>query len=243
LESETGVSFKDGISEFYNASIWNDGSVFAMVIDKNLKAVKNFFKKKSFYRVETYKGKEIFESKMDTELKFYFPGDSLLLISTNKTFFDKIISGKYESLNSNEKFLKLIEGIKTKDEYWMATNEENYIKPLMAKMIGKINEPAVNDLIKSVNSITLAAGFNNDVELESNWGCSDQRKAFLLSTAIKGALAMNLLSNGDPEISETLEKIEVDRNKSEINFQLILNAKDLEGLKNFALKRNLNKNL
>ena len=133
--------------------------------------------------------------------------------------------------------MNVIKDIKNKRHYWIAgdkgINTLNYLK----KLVGLNEKLPVKRLIKSVKSITLAAQFDDGIDIESNWNCRDSKNAYLLSTAIKGALAMDILSGNDYALGKILQKTEVEMESSQVTLQLELKGEDFDKLKDIAKKK------
>jgi len=105
-------------------------------------------------------------------------------------------------------------------------------------------------ILKTIDDITLSAQFEKGIEIDLTLGCSDIKNAYLLTAAIKGALAMELwrsdgfpLSGSDFLLDGVLEKMEVERNSKKINLKINLEDDDIKHLKDIVKKNNTEKKL
>ena len=242
FESKTGIGLNDGISQVFFSS-GRDFNIAVIVFNKNFKKVRNYFEDKDNFIKESFGDKTVYKAKEKLTIQFYFVNDSTLLTANNFNNIESVLSGKSSLIKNKDLLSGLINSIKYKRQYWIATDEGmaavNYIK----NFIDFNDKIPVKHILKSVKGITLSIQLNGEVNIESCWNCNDSRNAYLLSTAIKGALALDLLSDGNYSISRILQKTEVERTNSQINLQLELKGDDITALKDFAKQINVERKL
>jgi len=188
-------------------------------------------------------GKKFFQSKEGGSVKFYFANDSTLIMINSEAYLNDLIASEHKSLLDNKSLFPIIQSIQRGSQYWVATDDGGYASGLLQQLVSSYKKLPAKSLISSVKNITLAANFDEGVKIESEWGCEDTKSAYLLSAAIKGALAMDLLAGKDSALNELLQKMEVEHDQQNINFEINLNKNDLSDLKNFAKKNQLDKKL
>jgi len=243
FEEKTGVGLNSGISEVFISVDKNLNNVAVVVFDKNLKKIKNYFDKSGSSGKESINNNIVYTLKEESPLQLYFINDSTALVANNPGYIKSVITRKDNPLNNNKSLISIIKNIKNKRQYWMATDRGTYAVNYIKKIIGVDENVPVNNILKSVESVTLAAQFDEGIDIESNWNCKDSKNAYLLSTAIKGALAMDLLSGSNHSLGKILQKTEVERSNSQINFQLELKGDEINKLKDFAKQRDLARKL
>lgn len=243
FEKETGVGIGNGVMEFITTGSWSGNDASILTFDKNLAAVKNYFTNKNRFDNSELSGRKIFQLKEGGNSKFYFANDSTLIIINSDAYLNNIIASKHKSLIDNITLYPIIKTIQSKSQYWIATDEGGYAEGILQQLVSSYKKLPAKNLIRSIKNVTLAANFDDGVKIESEWGCEDAKSAYLLAAAIKGALAMDLLAGKDNALNEMLQKMEVEHDRQNINFEINLNKNDLSELKSFAKKNQLDKKL
>ena len=243
FEMGTGIGINKGISQIFISSnkYYRDAAV--IVLDKNYRNVKNNFENYEDFIKESINNKPVYSLKGKFHLQFYFVNDSVLLASSSLNYVKSIINKKNRSLNNNKEFLNVINSIKNKKHYWIATDNGEYAINYIRKFFNFEQKIPVNNVLKSIKNVTLSAEFDNGLDIESRLNCIDSKNAYLLSTAIKGALAIDLLSGGDYSFGRILQKTDVERLNKQINLQLELKGEEINVLKDFAKQKNLERKL
>ena len=243
FKEETGVGLEGGISQILIAHSKNLDNVTIAVFNKNLSKIKSYFNKYDNFSKELINNNSVYTLKERYPVQVFFINDSTIIAVNNINFIKSIIEKKNTPLKNNKSLFGIIRNIKNKNQYWIATDKGTYAVNYIRKILGVNENTHVNKILKSVESVTLAAQFGDGIDIESNWNCNDSKNAYLLSTAIKGALALDILSGDDHSIGKILRKTEIERSKSQINFQLELKGKDINTLKDFAEKKDLERKL
>jgi len=243
FENETGVGLNNGVSEIYTASTWRGNNVIAVSFDKNFEKIRNYFREENGFEEIKKGNRKIFTSKFKTSADFYFPNDSLLLIINDDDYIDKLFGDNNKSLKDNKKLIGVIKKIRNKKHYWMATDKGNYAAALLEKLLNVNQDLKSRDFINSIEDISLSAEFQEGVNIESLWNCNSSKNAYLLATAIRGALAMDLFKGESNALGKLLEKMEIERENSQINIQIDIDKSDIEEIKNLAKKDLIQKKL
>ena len=243
LEKETGIGLNRGISQIFISSGSDYPNVAVILLNNNYTKIKNSFESQNGFVKQNIGKETVYELKGRYPLHFYFTNDSTILAADNLDYIKAVINKNNSSLINNRIFLSIIRRIKNKNQYWIASDKGEYIVTYVRKVFNFEKKIPVNEVLKSIRSFTLSAEFDNGLELKSGLSCSDSKNAYLLSTAIKGALAMDLLSGGDYSFGKILQKTEVESSNSLINLRLELKGDEINKLKDFAKLKNLERKL
>ncbi len=243
FEKRTGIGLNKGISQIFISSSKNYWNVAVIILDKNSRKIKSNFESYSGFIKESINNKSVYKLKGKFPLQFYFVNDSILLTASKLNYIKTVINKKNNSLNNNRAFIRTIKSIRNKKQYWIATDKGEYVVNYLGKIFNFGKKIPVNNVLKSIESVTLSTKFDNGLDIESRLNCSDSKNAYLLSTAIRGALAMDLLSGGDHSFGRILQKTDVERLNSQVNLQLELKGNEINILKDFAKQKNLERKL
>ena len=236
FEEQSGVGLNDGVSEVYISSTWMGKNIIAVTFDKNFEKVSNYFKSSNRFEKIRKGDKEIFAGKLNISADFYFPSDSLLLIINDDDYIDKLMGENIKSIKDNKKLMGIIKKIRSKKHYWMATDKGNYAAELLERLFSVNRELRGRNFINSIEGISLSAEFKEGINIESLWSCSSSKDAYLLAAAIQTALSMDLFKNETTYLGKLLDKIEIDRNDSQIDFHIEISKNDIEEIKSLAKK-------
>ena len=243
LENESGVGLNNGISQIFISSGTDANDAAMIILDENSRNIKNNFDNNKDFIKKNIADKSIYELKGKFPLKFYFANDTMLLVAKDLNYIKSVINKKNNSLNNNKIFIGTIKSIKNKKQYWIASDKGEYIVDYITKFFNFEKRIPVNNILKSIKSVSLSAKFEDGLDLESKLNCSNSKNAYLLSTVIKGALAMDLLSGGDYSFGKILQKTDVERQNSQINIQLELGKDEIITLKDFAKQKKIERKL
>ncbi|MEJ2616069.1 MAG: hypothetical protein P8Z35_14010 [Ignavibacteriaceae bacterium] len=201
------------------------------------------FENYSGFIKENINNKSVYTLKGKFPLQFYFVNDSMLITAGNLNYIKTVINKTNNSLNNNKSFIRAIKNIRNKKQYWIATDNGEYALNYIRKFFNFGQKIPVNNVLKSIESVTFSVKFDNRLDIESKLDCNDSKNAYLLSAAIKGALAMDLLSGGDYSFGRILQKTYIKRLNRQVNLQLELNGNDINIIKDFAKQKNLERKL
>jgi hypothetical protein len=241
FEKKTGVGLNDGVSEIYVASTWMGNNIITVSFNKNLEKVGNYFRDSNKFDIIQKGEREIFSSRQKISADFYFPNDSLLIIINDADYLNKLLGDNNRSLKENKKLISIIKQIRSKKHYWMATDNGSYAAALLEKLLSVNQDLRIKNIANSIQGISLSADFKEGVNVESIWGCNNSKNAYLLAAAIQSALSMDLFKNENTFLGKLLDKMEIERENSKINFKIEMDKSDIEEIKNMA-KKDLNQN-
>ncbi len=243
FEKETGYGFNKGVNEVFTSTTWDGINTFIISFDNQSGKLRDYFKNRKNFKTILINGIEIFQPVQNPSSFFYLKNDTLLIIINDIEYLNDLLADKHEPLSLNSNFIGIVNNIRYKNHYWMATDKGSYAAILLEQVGGKNNIPQVRDLVKNINEITLSAYFGSGVEIESNWGCSDTKSAYLLSTALRSALALDLFSDIDLALSKVLENTRIKRDEKVVKISLALDDKAITMLQSLSKKKNIDKNL
>ncbi len=231
FEEETGVGLRKGIEEILIANTIDNKSVFLVRFNENYNRVKNYFYKNPSFIKNEIENRETFSLKENPTTQIYFPEASVLLLTNEKSFLDSIILGKGKRLKENNNFISIIRNIKNKSIAWMATDKGAFAAGLFDRVAGKDSKLLSPEILSSIDNMSVSATFSNGVQIESSLGCSSAGDAYLLASAVQGAIAMNILSEKNVKLGKIFSKMDVKREVNLIRFHIELTKKELNDLK------------
>jgi hypothetical protein len=224
LEKEEGVTFGNGISGLYSGDTWEGLNVFVFRLDRSRKNVERFLGGNRFRKGES-KGKEYYQLQGE-ETYFYLLNDSSLVVVNSLQFLLDRFEGRGKSMINNREYMNLIEGIRFKDNYWLATREKTFAAALLNQLID--NKDFIGkDLINNINGLSFSLKLEEGMEMESKMYCKSSNDAYLISNGIRTAIAMDLIG-GDKEMQAILDKFEIEREGNIISIYINLNEVELE---------------
>jgi hypothetical protein len=242
FEKQTGAGINNGISELYTCTTWDGNDIVIITFEQKKKEIEKYFNNPVKFIKTSFKGKTVFRFAGKKGPDFYFSDPSTLIILKDEDYLASVIEGHNESVLKNAEFSSLINNINLKRHYWMATNQGSFAVSLIKMMLGSRDVPG-KELISSIKDISIAAEFSDNVKLESILGCKDEKSAYMISAAVRSAVAMNLFSSVDSRLGSIMENLDVERDNNKLNFKLLLNKKDILKLKELSKKRKTDKNL
>jgi hypothetical protein len=164
-------------------------------------------------------------------LNFYFPDDSILVVTDNEDYLLSLLKTEKKPLSENKEIFTLVEKIEGKNHYWMVTDQPGFASIPLKKLFNINESRQFNDIIKSLKHITLSIIFSDEAEVNSVLTCSSTRNAFLFSSAIRGAIALDLFSQKNYELGEIIENINLERKNNDIVVKINLDNDDIKKVK------------
>ena len=233
FEKATGTGINKGIKEIIFVKTKDENNILLTRFDRNYNGVKNYFRESTDFQETSVK--DIFTLRKKSAAKFYIPGDDLLIASSRGEYIDSLADGRIKRLTSNKDFLTITESIRNKNTIWMVTDKGSLAGGIFNYLAGKDSKLLSPEILSSIKSFSVSAQFNDGAEVESVLGCSNAGNAYLLAAAVEGAVAMNILSKKNYKLGKIFDKMDVNREGKLIRFQLDLEAKELDELKQLAL--------
>lgn len=238
FEEETKVNLKKGINEILIAHTNDDKSIFIVLFADSYNRVKDFFNKSPGFIKNEINKKETFSLKENPSAQIYFPEHDILLLTNDSSFQKSLIMNEGKKLSENGHFISIINNIKNKNHIWMATDKGAYAAGIFDRIAGKDSKLLSPEILSSISNFTLSAGFSEGVQIESALGCTSAGNAYLLASAVEGAIAMNILSEKDIKLGKIFGKLDVKREGKLIRFNINLTKKELDDLKLFKKYNN-----
>lgn len=226
--NQTGLSFENGIDEMILANEWNDKTVMILNGDFNAQKVKEYFSTKHFLK---------------KNFNFHFPNERTIVVSNDSMWIFNIASGKkYSPFLDNKDYIDIIDAVKFKNQFWIATNQNSVASELIAKGAKVLNprpfteNEKVKELTNSIRYINLSAKFGTDVNVNSYWQCTDELKAALLKSVMNGLISfITLTSPNDPLINE-IANADVSLNYKSVEINLTIPENKLKEIRNSSIK-------
>ncbi len=243
FEKITGAGLEKGVSEVFTSNSWNGNGVAAIIFNDDAEGVKKYFEDEKKFSSEKIGDKIVYTFKDKSPAKFYFPEAKILLIVKSKDYLTELINGEAETLKQNKRFLEVISSIRNKNHYWFAAGNGSYAASLLKMITGSGKNSEVKKIISTIDNISLSAEFSDGVKIVSIAGCKSSGDALLLSTTIRSAIAMNLLSSSNPVLDKIIQNMDIDRNDKKISLSVALNHDDILKLRDISRKKITDKNL
>jgi len=240
FEKQTGAGINNGISELYTCTTWKGNDIVIITFNQKQKEIERFFNNTAKFTRIGLNGKKVFKYSDRKGPDFYLPDPSTMIIIKDEDYLSRLIEGNNEQLARNSEFNSLINSINLKHHYWMATNQGSFAVNIIKMLLGSRDVPG-KELISSVKDISIAAEFSDNVKLESVLGCKDDKSAYLISAAVRSAVAMNLFSSVDSRLGSIMENLDVEREDNKLNFELLLNKNDILKLKELSKNKKTDK--
>jgi hypothetical protein len=231
FEHETGINLNDGISEIVISNTTTDQSVILISFNKNYELIKKYFKENIDFEKNIYNEEEIYTLKGKSNTGVYLPGTNLVIVANKASYLDSLITGNFKGISSNENFISIIKNITNKENVWMATDKGAFAAGLFDRLAGKDSKLLSPEILSSIDNMTVSAEFNDGADIETVLGCSTTGNAYLLSVAVEGAIAMNILSEKNPKLGKIFNKMDVNREGNLIRFKINLSNSNLNDIK------------
>jgi hypothetical protein len=199
----------------------------------------NYFNDALLFTPGMVNNKKFYELRSGTLSKFYFIDDSTLIVMNNASNLLDLLSEKRQSLKDNTLFVNLVQSVKNKKQYFLVTDKGSFAAALFEPLFGHSKELPVKEIISSISSIQLSAEFNNGVSIESVWEFNNSKNAYLLSTAIKSAIAIGIFKQKDVTLGSIIEDMTINRYDKKIKFSLELEKDKLNKIRHSSLNNTL----
>lgn len=238
FEEETGIGLNKGVEEIIIAVAEDGQNVFLVRFDDNHKKVRDYFNKSPVFSKNEMGDKEIFTLKQNPSAQMYFPNKSILLFSKGKSLFRSLITDKGKRLKDNDNFMSIIKNIKSKHNVWIASDKGTVVAELFNQLAGKNSKLLSPKILSSINNFSLSTEFSGDIQVESVMDCSSPGNAYLLASAVEGAVTMKIISRKDERLGRIFNKMDIKREGELIRFHVELTEKDLNDLKSLTKNNN-----
>lgn len=238
FEENTGVGLNNGIAEIIIGTAEDEQNVFLVRFDDKYKKVKDYFNKSPDFIKNKTGDKETFILKQNPSSHFYFPENSILLLTKGKSLFESLTMDYGKRLKDNDKFISIIRNIESKNYIWIASDQGTFATEMFKRFAGKDSKVLSPRVLSSINNLSLCADFSNGIQIESVLGCSSAGDAYLLTSAVEGAVAMKIISRKDEQLGKIFDKMNIKREGDLIRFNVALTENELNDLRSLTKYNN-----
>ncbi len=228
FEKETGTGIEKGIKEIVIANSRQDEAIILVRFENNYDRVKRYFDKSPDF--SSTDKPDVFSIKDKPSVRVYFPGRNIMVVSNKEDYADSLKNTEGTTLKENKNFISIINNIKEKQSLWMATDKGAFAAGIFDRLAGKDSKLLSPEILSSIDNFTISAKFNGGTEIESVLGCSSAGNAYLLSSAVESAIAMNIVSSKNYTLGKLLDKMDVNREGNLIRFRLNVSEGELNDI-------------
>lgn len=258
----TGASISEGLDELYYSNSWFGENAIVLKGIFNRTTLDTLLARDSVFSItKSRDGTNIYVNN-ENGLYFFFKDNFTICASNYLKQIDEMIETSDTSkagLLSNPKMLETIQSVVNKENLWMVTNEKMFIRGLFMNLLettsGKQVEEndsaavdttvtddnlTVRNLYKAVNSLSFSAKMGTDLSLLVQGECISERTSKYLSEILSGLITVAKLSEKDkqdPETSQMLKNIELDRYDETVYVSVTIDEKNLAAFRSKNLMR------
>lgn len=258
----TGASISEGLDELYYSNSWFGENAIVLKGIFNRTTLDTLLARDSVFSItKSRDGTNIYVNN-ENGLYFFFKDNFTICASNYLKQIDEMIETSDTSkagLLSNPKMLETIQSVVNKENLWMVTNEKMFIRGLFMNLLettsGKQVEEndsaavdttvtddnlTVRNLYKAVNSLSFSAKMGKDLSLLVQGECISERTSKYLSEILSGLITVAKLSEKDkqdPETSQMLKNIELDRYDETVYVSVTIDEKNLAAFRSKNLMR------
>jgi hypothetical protein len=258
----TGASISEGLDELYYSNSWFGENAIVLKGIFNRTTLDTLLARDSVFSItKSREGTNIYVNN-ENGLYFFFKDNFTICASNYLKQIDEMIETSDTSkagLLSNPKMLETIQSVVNKENLWMVTNEKMFIRGLFMNLLettsGKQVEEndsaavdttvtddnlTVRNLYKAVNSLSFSAKMGTDLSLLVQGECISERTSKYLSEILSGLITVAKLSEKDkqdPETSQMLKNIELDRYDETVYVSVTIDEKNLAAFRSKNLMR------
>jgi hypothetical protein len=231
LEVNTGIGLVNGFSEVCTGKSLEGSTVTILSISGERNKIRNYFSERENFSIKDKDGNNIFKLDEDPSLYFYILKDSILFVSDYEEYILSLNENEKKPPAKNKNILEAAVNIAGKNHFWIATDQPSFGSLFLKKIFGVDETEKIKGITGYLRCMSIGIFFSDKAELTSVLSCSSTKNAFVLSSAIKGALALDLLSVRKYELKEILEKVKLDRDNDDIFVNVNLEADDIRKFK------------
>lgn len=234
FEEQTGINLNNDVSEIIVAAAEDGQNILLVRFKNDYKKVRDYFNKSPDFLRGKSGGKETYALRQNPFSQMYFTQNSILLISNGKSLFGLLLTDRGKRLKENDKFISIIRNIKNKQNVWIAENNGTIAADLFKHFAGKDSKILSPKILSKINNLSLSADFSNGIQVESALGCRSAGDAYLLKSAVDGAVAMKIISNKNENLGRIFNKMNIKREGQLIRFQVALTEEELNDLRSIT---------
>jgi hypothetical protein len=222
----TGASVSDGLDEFYYSNSWIGENAIVLKGVFDLNKLNTFLESDTLFTKNDYENGMTIYMNPENNLYFFFKDNFTLCASNYMKQIDemiKVMDTSRTGLLLNEGMIKAIEETNYKNNLWMVSTEQSFIRGIFVNFVeSKIGDAAgdsrfeldsllyneeirdsieqgedfvINKLYKGINSISFSAKMRDDLKFLVQFDCMNEKTAQYLDKVLSGMLAMSKLSS------------------------------------------------
>ncbi|MCP4726222.1 MAG: hypothetical protein GY863_14355 [bacterium] len=165
-------------------------------------------------------------------VQYFYYDDNEIIVGADVDFMEKILNlkkGTGADLSANTDFIRKLNSIKNKDDYWFVVPTNQLIEDVLDKV--RARDPRFSGEILQIEAFL--GGFSIGDELKSNFQAYNSNEEQLdllynLAYSARGLGALALIEY--PEIKDILSRIDINKSSDHLDISCTLTQDDLEML-------------
>lgn len=183
-----------------------------------------------FQKLEFLGEKYYYDTKSEAT-RYYEISDKMIAVTNNMYYLKTLIEQKQYSLDKNADFIKMIEDIPDKTQYWFIMDSN--------KLVADIHDKYFSDLsvgnnykhaLKRIQNVSLCVTLNNQIKVQGILGCWGDKSAYLIASALRSAIAMNVFSHSNYNLGKIFEETQVSYDGKHVILKVKLSKDDINHL-------------
>lgn len=221
----TGLSLEKDIDEVILANEWNESATIIVNGNFSPQKIEEYFQQKSS------------SDKRIKDLKFKIIDEKTIIAVNTKERLSSIEnSGHEKSIVDNPEYLSIINSVRFKNQFWIATTQSSVVSELIEHGASIIKNEKVRELTNSIRYINLSTKFRDDILINSNWQCTDETKAALLKSVLNGIVSMITLTSPNDQFVNELSQMDIYLNGKSVELELKIPEDKIKELRESKLK-------
>jgi hypothetical protein len=262
LKQATGASISGGIDELYFSNSWTGENAIVVRGTFDRSKIDNFVKNDTAYSKFVHqKGFTVYENQQKS-FYFYFKDGFTLCASNYLRQVENTMDVKDTSragLLTNSDAMRAIENILYKEHLWMMSNQKLFISGIYenlsdTKIIGRFPGSSGNDsaeqkdtsktgglidlssIYEKVNAVSFAVKMTDNVQLDMQNECDDNKSADELKNLLDGVIALTKISTKLSQkkasaVLNLLENIKINSYDKTVLLELKITDKQVEDIR------------
>jgi len=213
FKTATNASISDGLDELYYSNSWmgENSIVLKGVFDK--KKLNDYLENDSNFSKTKYNDGSTVYMKTDNRLYFFFKDNNTICASNYLKIIDDMMAVKDTSrtgLSENKEMMDVIEKIYHKDNLWMISKEQMFIRGIFVNFLqSKLQQQGVTDgnapddttkididnLYSKMSSIAFSAKMDNDLNFYIQTDFINPESAVYFKNFLSGIISVSKLAS------------------------------------------------
>lgn len=247
FRQSTGASISEGLDELYYSNSWLGENAIVLKGLFNRAMLDTLLANDSNYSVTSGKGAPVYMNN-ENGLYFFFKDNFTICASNYLRQIDQMMTVTDTSntgLLVNNKMMTVVQSTRFKENFWMVTAEKMFIRGMLLNMIESTSgkdisdndslqadstlsdsEITVTNLYRYIGSLGFSGKMDKELRLVVQGNCISEKASEYLAEMLSGLLTVARLSGRekqDPEISEILKQVELERYGEEVMLDISIN--------------------